>query len=443
MAGVQPTTRGQHYEDTEGALPRPWVAYQCEPPEKGRFYYYNTETAQCCWERPQILIARHCVYRDPATGGRPAFAGWKDLAPVDLAAATAAEVSERFRHFCVCLTPHGVFGRRNDGTLWRASSTEVVGLVLYPEARKLAVSYDPQGEQVSTPEGSISHAEKKVCMEILQRSLVAGTTAGAVLVAPDAHVLRRYLAKHGGKYGRPPSADIPLADALPLAKYLATFQLMPPLSCSLTGVKGLRNEAALAAHILSDEHKAYRENLKVALELLSEIRCGQLPLVAWLPTQADRYRGLLDWHDHRFQDFPMADGRVFRFDYLTGLGEITPPSNWAALKIPPPALVASDAEAGAAPGAGATSGTSRIWSASPDPGPLPDANETAGLLASVRKSLNDGALIFRGASSPESVGKVKVGESWATSADTCTRDTAQELYARYHLLGQRPARAIQ
>merc|ERR550532_806532 len=98
-----------------------------------------------------------------------------------------------------------------------------------------------------------------------------------------------------------------MTDVQQLACYLRGFGLLKPLSCRLTGVGNFKDELELAAHLLSEHHRPRRAHLQTAAELLSEVRLGAVPLSDWLPANISKYRNLLQWCDHRFQDMPMAD----------------------------------------------------------------------------------------------------------------------------------------
>merc|ERR1719414_2761479 len=127
------------FEDVDGALPRPWVAFETQDPN-GSLYYHNLANSDTKWERPESHVPRHAVFTS-ALPQQP-FVGWKDESPRQFVGASAGEAERAFRNFCARL-PKGVFGRRGDGLLWRLREGEIVGLTLYPEQRRLAISYGP------------------------------------------------------------------------------------------------------------------------------------------------------------------------------------------------------------------------------------------------------------------------------------------------------------
>lgn len=300
----------------------------------------------------------------------------------------------------------------------------------------------------------------------------------AAITAPEAHLLRRYISELLGpeQSDRGTVAPGQEEEARLLYRYLEPLGLVPPYWCRLTGVRNLRSLADLAAHLLSEEHKARRERLRLCAELLDEVRRGDVPLTDWLPKHAQEYRNVLDWCDHRFQEFLTKDGRVFSFDHLTGLGGITPESEWEAGR-PPPALVVTSNGAASPAGPG-TGGGSQIWPAggprrTPVAAPLL-VGSTDELLAAVQRSLASSAspaphawvptkedlppkwvaetdtpsgyVYYYHTGTMESSWTppplVEVGETWRTNPRTRARDTPQELYQRMHNISARPERAV-
>mmetsp|Transcript_74645 Transcript_74645/g.205809 ORF Transcript_74645/g.205809 Transcript_74645/m.205809 type:complete len:522 (-) Transcript_74645:126-1691(-) len=518
MADVGATAEPQPLlADAEGALPKPWVAHRKpDPPHQGSLYYCNLATMETRWERPQVRIARHCVYQ---TGGIPLFEPWRDLHLLELPAANAAEATETFRDFCVRLFPGGTFGRRRDGVLWRLGKAEHVGVMLYPGLQRLAVAYNseavPPEELAAVAIGGaagarLSPAAKISALVVVQRSLAARLTAAATLAAPEAHSLRRYAAELAGEGSSSSTTSRPLGRVVPgvatalagqgkeatqLAAYLLSFGLLRPLSCGLTGVGYFQDEVELAAHLQSEHHRQRRVHLRTAVELLAEVRQGEVPLSDWLPSHAAKYKSLLQWRDRRFQDMPTVDGRVLRFDHLSGRGCVMPASS-ATSRRPPPALAshAEDARWGAAgPGEELPPLPSKgcaidghFWSAATDATVPPTSSPSGGmsveeLLWAVGCSLGEPG--ERAAAAPEPMpggqaadeedlevvgpwsalrdhasGRqyyynsetkettwerpllVEVGETWNTHRGTCACDTVAELYQRYHRMVPRPQR---
>lgn len=459
------------YADESGALPKPWGAFK--DPE-GSLYYCNLVTCETTWQRPVVHVPRANVYRDPQSGGRPAFAGWRDLPLRELPVKNAAEAFELFRAFCRQLSPSsGVFGRRGDGVLWRMAASERLGVVLYPEQRSLAVAFDPEA-QGPTGGGSLSDSERLKAMELVLHGLVARQTPQAALVAPEAHLLRRYAAELGGRGSPGPEVNAPSAEVLPLADYLQRFELIPPFNCTLTGIAGMKSEVELAAHLLSEAHCLRRQHLRSACERLAEIECGEATLCEWLPAQSEKYREILAWCDRRFQDLPMADGRVLRFDHLAGKGAISPASSWARWGHPPPRLVAQVGRDGLQPAVGRGGG---IWSTSQDAESVSEGlSSVDDLLKAVRLSLVGPASVPEDAADetleleppwqlvrddrgqvfyhnphtkegswerpPPSRPLVEIGQSWANNPRTRSLDTPQDQYARCHRLAARPQRGV-
>lgn len=459
------------YEDENGALPRPWGAFR--DPE-GALYYCNLVTCETTWRRPVVHVPRANVYRDAQIGGRPAFGDWRDMPPRELPTKNAAEAFEQFRVFCRQLAPaSGVFGRRGDGVLWRMAASERLGVVLYPEQRKLAVAYgpDPQGAK---DRGSLTTSERMSAMELVLNGLIARQTPQAALVSPEAHLLRRYAAELGGRASPSSEINAPSAEVLPLADYLQRFELIPPFSCALTGVAGIKSQGELAAHLLSEAHSLRREHLRSACERVAEIECGAVALCEWLPAQSEKYREVLAWCDRRFEDLPMADGRILRFDHLSGKGAISPASSWACQGHPPPRLVPQVGPDGlqASVGRGGS-----IWSKSQDAEPVSEGlSSVDDLLKAVRLSLVAPALVPDSTPDenleleppwellrdqkdqafyhnphtsetswerpPPSRPLVEIGQSWANNPRTRSLETPQDLYARCHRLAVRPQRDV-
>lgn len=485
------------FGDSEGALPKPWVAFRKpDPPDKGALYYHNLNTSQTQWERPNVHIAQHRICFEHKF---PMFGGWKDLDWHELPASTAAEASEIFREFCVRLFPRGSFGRRGDGMLWRLDEAECAGVVFCPARRRLAVCYDP--EVVTTADlmamadaftsAPLTMAAKLAALDFVLQSLATRATAAATLTAaaPGGCLLRRYTAELGGNHvgviHPDMSAKAPRVEAL--TSYLKGFSLLRPLTCSLSS-SSFPDEAQLATHLTSEQHLQRRLHLRSAEERLAEVRRGEVPLTDWLPAHLGRYRSCLQWCDRRFQDMPMADGRVMRFDHLTGLGTVTPASNWAALAQPPEALMpqascVNGARAGQEMPGGQGYGQGQIWadprsSAGVAPSRLGSVEE---LLAAVRHSLGVMDVNLAAQPGPENaceeedlvaeleppwmvlhntsgcryyynpethittwdhpmLPEVGVGESWASSPGSLARETPAELYQRFHRMVPRPQR---
>uniref|UniRef100_A0A7S1AAH5 WW domain-containing protein n=1 Tax=Noctiluca scintillans TaxID=2966 RepID=A0A7S1AAH5_NOCSC len=470
------------YEDADGALPRPWVAFETpDPPNKGSLYYHNLVTFDTKWERPEVHVPRHAVYGNALTATpsqQQQFVGWRDEMAREIVGASAGEAEHAFRNFCVRLLPRGVFGRRGDGMLWRLGEGELVGLTLYPEQRRLVISYDPQyvsGRDVAAAgqgtlnrptDGLLSAAAKVAALEVVQRSLLSRQTALATLVMPDAHLLRRYVAEMGVRSTLPrPSAEV-----LPLATYLESFRLVPPFTCRLTGVANIQSCGALAAHILCRSVMTHYSHLKTSVQLLAHICRGDVALSEWLPLHVDRYRVLLDWSGRRFQNLPMADGKIFRFDFLRGLGTLTPASCWHALGQSPPSLSAMPAPTAVQDVWNAT--TRHIWSTSADGVPSQSSGSLSDLLAAVKLSLgprgdhgswddgddleppweelrsSDGQVYYYNTltrvTTWERLGlrSVEVGELWASNPKTRAHDTPAALYERYHRIAPKPQRDV-
>jgi len=55
---------GYGRDDEQGALPDPWIAFESrEEPHVGDIYYYNFETRDVTWDRPEVRIATGDIFR--------------------------------------------------------------------------------------------------------------------------------------------------------------------------------------------------------------------------------------------------------------------------------------------------------------------------------------------------------------------------------------------
>jgi len=323
------------YADQQGSLPWPWVAFPTvDPADKTTelLYYHNLQNSETCWGRPQVRVAEQNVIPHRPKGG-PSCLSWRDWHSQELSSISSAAAAETFRTFCVRLYPRGHFLRRGGGMLWRFRDTEPVGLVLYPEPRRLAVAFDPAflppeamaalqkgfspGASVHAPndDAPLGVTAKFAVMEQLQRSMLSQQSAADALAVPEAFLLRRYIATMGGVAGKAALH----ADVRALAAYLKEFEPMPPFSCRLTGVPNMKDEFAFAEHLLSDTHRQWRGHLRAAVELQAMLK--QVPVSERQPSLEAKYALVKQWIQRRFQDIPMADGRVLCFDHLRGTGE--------------------------------------------------------------------------------------------------------------------------
>jgi len=439
------------YADREGALPKPWVAFKKpDPPDKGSLYYHNLVTRETFWERPDVKVPLSRVLSSNNRAQR--FASWIDLPGHDHIAATAAEAADSFREFCLRLSTRGSFSRRVDGLLWRLGADEPIGAVLYPAQRHLAVCYDQlkvscddvaamNDAACSNP---LSVAAKLRAMKFICESAASRKTAAETLVAPTAYILRRYMAELAGQGGgtlsrASPSPPLqPRPEVLPLSRYLENFQLLWPVTCSLSGAGSFKDEIEWAVHLTSDQHRQRRSHLRSAVDLLAEVCTGEVPLTEWLPGHLGSYRGLLKWCDHRFQEVPVSDGRVLRFDHLTGRGTMTPGSTWAAFGSAPPPLV----DVGTGEGGHAQTrdgGEGQIWvvASSSSTASTCLSGSVEELLTAVDDSLC-ADIDARGECDVQTEGDhewAQVGASWASSAPV---DTPPELLQRYMRIAPPP-----
>jgi len=449
---MDPTEAQTLYADREGALPKPWVAFKKpDPPDKGSLYYHNMVTRETFWERPVMKVPPSRVLGGSGRA-QQRFANWIDLPGQEHIAATAAEATESFRDFCLRLSTHGSFSRRIDGLLWGLGADEPIGAVLYPAQRHLAVCYDQtkvSRDDVAAMNNAacsnpLSMAAKLVAMRFICYSAASRKTAAETLVAPTAYILRRYMAELAGQGGgtlsrASPSPPLhPRPEVLPLSRYLENFQLLWPVTCSLSGAGSFKDEVEWAVHLTSDQHRQRRSHLRSACELLAEVRTGEVPLTEWLPEHLGSYRGLLKWCDHRFQEVPVSDGRVLRFDHLTGRGTMTPASTWMAFGSAPPPLV----DIGTGDGGRAhtrDSGEGQIWvvASSSSTASTCLAGSVDDLLSAVNDSLC-ADVDARGHCDAQADGDhewVQVGASWASSAHV---ETPPELLQRFMRIAPRP-----